>query len=100
MKKFNLTVDDVLSIINDRNKGMYVDDIAIKYDMTNAMVSTLYKAYNGNTKYYEKLGVESKKILDECLKLKGKNISKPQKYEVKILFGLITLKINPIINEI
>jgi len=96
MKKFNLTVTDVTNIIEDRNKGVYVNDLAIKYNTTNAMATTLYKAYNGNTIYYEKLGVEAKKVLDECLKLKRKNITKPQKYKVKILFGLITLKINPV----
>ena len=97
MKKFNLTVQDVANIINDRNKGVYVDDLAIKYNTTNATVAKLYKAYNGNVMYYNLLGVDSKKILDECLKMKDKTLINPPKYEVKILFGLITLKINPII---
>jgi len=96
MKKFNLSVEDVNNIIEDRNKGMYVNDLTEKYNTTNGTVVTIYKAFNGNKKYYDLLGVESKKVVDECIRLNRKSIVNLQSYEVKILFGLIKLRITPV----
>ncbi len=98
MKIFNLTVNAVLSLIDERNKGAFVHDLTNKYNVSRATIISLYKAYNGNLKYYNKLGVESKKIIDECIRLKNKRIANTQKYQVKMLFGLITLKVNPVID--
>ena len=83
MKEFNLNVDDVISIIEDKNKGMYVNDLAIKYKTTNATVVRLYKAFYGNKKYYNSLGVKSRRIVDECIRLKKNNIVNLQVMRLK-----------------
>lgn len=96
MRKTELTVEDMKGIINMRKKGFYVNDIADKYGTTNGTVSRLYRAFNGNEKIYNSIGKEAKELIDKCRDDKSSANNVPQRYEVKIFFGLITLKVNPI----
>ena len=92
MKKVNLTKEDVLKIVDLRSQKIHCRDIEERLNISKSMISQIDRAYSGIKTSYDVLSEHNKKIIDSL-----RNKIKPQKYEVKILFGLITLKITPVV---
>jgi IS30 family transposase len=90
MEAINLTKEQVLQITNLRLIKVSCRDIANQLDISRSIISNIDRAFSGIKSSYDRLNNHNKSIIDSLTKEVN-----PQKYEVKILFGLITLKINP-----
>ena len=86
-----ITVEEVLEIIELRNYNYQNKEISEKLNISTGLISMVTRAYNGNESQLLKIGKYNRNIVAEAM-----NKDK-QKYEVKILFGLITLKITPVV---